>query len=89
MLFCFGQSPRVTPKSALGKTITYCRNQWTRLMVFLEDELLELYNNRSEHVIKPFVIVRKTGFPVIDLSNEDSYNSDLKNIAFRILKKLL
>jgi len=53
------QSPRVLPKSALGQAITYCKNQWSKLMVYLEDGRLEIDNNRSERSIKPFVIGRK------------------------------
>jgi len=53
------QTPRVLPKSALGKAIKYCRNQWDRLVVFLEDGRLEIDNNRAERSIKPFVIGRK------------------------------
>lgn len=53
------QRPRVLPKSALGQAITYCINQWERLVVFLEDGQLEIDNNRGERSIKPFVIGRK------------------------------
>lgn len=53
------QSPRVLPKSAFGQAINYCRNQWDKLMVFLQDGRLELDNNRGERSIKPFVIGRK------------------------------
>lgn len=53
------QTPRVLPKSALGQAIKYCRNQWDRLVVFLEDGRLEIDNNRAERSIKPFVIGRK------------------------------
>ena len=53
------QSPRVLPKSAFGKAISYCRNQWDKLEAFLKDGRLELDNNRSERSIKPFVIGRK------------------------------
>ncbi|MCM3742510.1 IS66 family transposase, partial [Oceanobacillus luteolus] len=42
------QTPRVLPKSALGQAIKYCRNQWDRLVVFLEDGRLEIDNNRAE-----------------------------------------
>lgn len=54
-----GQADRVLPKSALGQAITYCRNQWPKLLTFLQDGRLELDNNRSERSIKPFVIGRK------------------------------
>lgn len=53
------QTPRVTPKSALGQAIAYCRNQWDRLEGFMKDGRLEIDNNRSERSIKPFVIGRK------------------------------
>jgi transposase len=53
------QTPRVLPKSALGKAIQYCRNQWDKLEGFMKDGRLELDNNRSERSIKPLVIGRK------------------------------
>ena len=53
------QTPRVTPKSALGQAIAYCRNQWDKLEGFMKDGRLEIDNNRSERSIKPFVIGRK------------------------------
>ncbi|TRM13138.1 IS66 family transposase [Lentibacillus cibarius] len=53
------QTPRVLPKSALGKAIKYCRNQWERLEAFLKDGRLEIDNNRAERSIKPFIIGRK------------------------------
>lgn len=49
----------VLPKSALGTAITYCRNQWPKLIRFLEDGRLEIDNNRAERSIKPFVMGRK------------------------------
>ena len=53
------QSGQVLPKSTLGKTITYCLNQWDKLITFLEDGNLELDNNRAERSVKPFVSGRK------------------------------
>lgn len=53
------QKQKVLPKSALGQAITYCLNQWEKLVAFLEDGRLEIDNNRSERSIKPFVIGRK------------------------------
>lgn len=53
------QTPRVLPKSALGKAIKYCRNQWEQLEAFLVDGRLEIDNNRAERSIKPFVMGRK------------------------------
>ena len=51
--------PIVVPKSALGKAIGYCLNQWEKLGRFMEDGRLEIDNNRAERSIKPFVIGRK------------------------------
>jgi len=53
------QSQRVVPKSALGKAIQYCQNQWDKLEGFMKDGRLEIDNNRSERSIKPFIIGRK------------------------------
>jgi transposase len=47
------------PRSGLGTAVSYCRNQWPKLIAFLEDGRLEIDNNRSERSIKPFVIGRK------------------------------
>lgn len=47
------------PKSALGKALTYLKNQWQYLTNYLKDGRLELSNNRAERSIKPFVIDRK------------------------------
>jgi transposase len=52
-------TPKALPKSALGKAIKYCRNQWDKLEGFLQDGRLEIDNNRAERSIKPFVIGRK------------------------------
>lgn len=53
------KSKQVLPKSALGKAISYCKNQWKKLEAFLLDGRLEISNNRGEREIKPFVIGRK------------------------------
>lgn len=50
---------QVLPKSSLGQAITYCLNQWDKLVVYLQDGRLEISNNRGERAIKPFVIGRK------------------------------
>lgn len=53
------QRPRVLPKSAFGKAISYCFNQREKLLNFMCDGRLEFDNNRAERSIKPFVIGRK------------------------------
>ena len=49
----------VVTKSALGKAISYCQNQWHKLIRYLDDGNLTIDNNRAERAIKPFVIGRK------------------------------
>tara|TARA_R110001583_G_scaffold69896_4_gene198059 strand:+ start:1113 stop:2636 length:1524 start_codon:yes stop_codon:yes gene_type:complete len=49
----------VVKKSALGKAIGYCQNQWHKLIRYIEDGHLSIDNNRSERAVKPFVIGRK------------------------------
>lgn len=92
------QTPRVLPKSALGKAITYCRNQWKYLEGFLLDGRLELDNNRAERSIKSFVIGRKgwlfsntpkgakasaTMYSIVETAKENNLN------PYRYIKYLL
>lgn len=51
--------PAVLPKSLFGMAVNYGRQQWPKLICFLEDGRIELSNNRAERSIKPFVIGRK------------------------------
>lgn len=53
------ESSLALPKSKIGEAITYCINQWPKLIAFLADGRLEIDNNRAERSIKPFVIGRK------------------------------
>ena len=53
------QAVQALPKSALGQAITYCRNQWKKLIAYLLDGRLEISNNLSERTIKLVVIGRK------------------------------
>lgn len=52
-------STAVLPKSLFGLAVNYGRQQWPKLIRFLEDGRIELSNNRAERSIKPFVIGRK------------------------------
>lgn len=51
--------PGVPPKSLLGKALRYMRDQWPRLIVYLEDGRLEIDTNLVENAIRPFVVGRK------------------------------
>ena len=57
--FEFCETVETLPKSLTGKAISYAINQKESLMRYLENEKLEMTNNRAERVVKPFVIGRK------------------------------
>lgn len=58
-MWSWANSRTVAPKSALGKAMTYLREQWPYLCNYLLDGRLEISNNRAELSIKPFVIDQK------------------------------
>ena len=58
-MFVWANSRTAAPKSALGKALTYLKEQWPYLVNYLRDGRLEISNNRAERSIKPFVIDRK------------------------------
>ncbi|KER00938.1 IS66 family transposase [Photorhabdus temperata] len=47
------------PKSAIGTAITYALNQWSKLIVYLEDGHLSIDNHVTERDIRPFTTGRK------------------------------
>ena len=58
-MLAWANTRNAAPKAALGKALTYLKNQWTYLNNYLLDGRIELSNNRAERSIKPFVISRK------------------------------
>lgn len=50
---------RALPKSPLGEAVTYARNQWAALNVYVSDGRLAMDNNAAERAVKPFAIGRK------------------------------
>ena len=58
-MLAWANTRTAAPKSALGKALTYLKEQWPYLLNYLRDGRLELSNNRAERSIKPFVIDRK------------------------------
>ena len=58
-MLAWANTRSAAPKSALGKALTYLKNQWPYLNSYLLDGRIELSNNRAERSIKPFVISRK------------------------------
>jgi transposase len=53
------RSARSLPKSALGKAITYARNQWAALRRYVNDGRLTIDNNISERTLRLQAIGRK------------------------------
>lgn len=53
------EKPREPPKTALGKAMTYLKNQWPFLIGYLQDGRYPIDNNRVENAIRPFVVGRK------------------------------
>ena len=49
----------VLPKTKLGEAITYTLNRWTALLVYLENDFVEISNNGSERSMKPVVLSRR------------------------------
>ena len=47
------------PNSKMGQALTYFKNQWDRLSLFLEDPLLPLDNNISEQTMRKVALGRK------------------------------
>lgn len=47
------------PQSLLGKAIAYARNQWSRIVLYIEDGRLRPDNNLVENAIRPFAVGRK------------------------------
>jgi transposase len=52
-------SPRILPKSALGKALTYARNQRAALRQYVSDGRLTIDNNVSEQTLRILAIGRK------------------------------
>ena len=50
---------RVPKQSALGKAFHYTLGQWPKLERYLNDDRLDIDNNRAERAIRPFVVGRK------------------------------
>ena len=50
---------RYLPRSLMGKAIDYALNQWSSLLLFLEDGRLEIDNNLIENAIRPTAVGKK------------------------------
>ena len=50
---------KTPPQSLLGKAIAYSLNNWSQLIMYLEDGGIPIDNNPAERAIRPFTIGRK------------------------------
>jgi len=50
---------RYLPQSLMGKAIHYALNQWSALLLFLDDGRLEIDNNLVENAIRPTAVGKK------------------------------
>ena len=53
------QSPGVVPKRLLGKALTYLREQWSKLIRYVENGNWPITNNPCENSIRPFCVGRR------------------------------
>ena len=53
------QSPGVLPNSLLGKALTYLREQWPKLIRYIENGDWPISNNPCENSIRPFCVGRR------------------------------
>jgi transposase len=49
---------RALPRSAIGESLGYMRNQWTALQRYLSDGSIPIDNDQSERTIRPLVVGR-------------------------------
>jgi transposase len=54
-----GRTPHFEPHSAMGEALRYMRNQWPRLIAFLDDPLIPIHNNASEAALRIIALLRK------------------------------
>ena len=52
-------NPQVLPKSPLGKALSYARNQWPAMALYLEVAEAEIDNNSTEHGLRGVVLGRR------------------------------
>ena len=58
-MFTNKSANQVLPKSKVGEAISYCLNQWQKLIRYLDDGRLNIDNNRAEREAKHFAVGRK------------------------------
>jgi len=52
-------APLFEPKSPMGEALRYMKNQWSRLIAFLNDPHIPIHNNASESALRIVALIRK------------------------------
>jgi transposase len=52
-------APFFEPNSPMGDALRYMKNQWSRLIAFLDDPLVPMHNNASEAALRIVALLRK------------------------------
>jgi hypothetical protein len=61
----------VLPKDTFGKALTYLRNQFDHLLVYLDDGLVPIDNNLAEQLMKKVAISRKNSYDLLSTPRAD------------------
>jgi len=61
----------VMPKESFGKAITYIRNQFEHLLVYLDDGLMPIDNNETEQLMKQVALGRKNSYDLLSTPRAD------------------
>jgi len=61
----------VMPKEPFGQAITYLRNQFEHLLVYLDDGLLPIDNNETEQLMKQVALGRKNSYDLLSTPRAD------------------
>jgi transposase len=64
--------PTYEPSSAMGVALRYIKNQWPRLVAFIDDPLIPIHNNASEAALRIVALIRKNS---LFFGNEDAGRS--------------
>lgn len=73
-------APLFEPKSPMGEALRYMKNQWPRLIAFLDDPLIPIHNNASEAALRIIALLRK---------NSLFFGNDRAGRRFAILYSLI
>jgi len=71
---------RAPPESQIGKAMKYTLDNWSKLIRYIENGLLEIDNNLIENAIRPFAVGRKNW-----LFNDNNKGADASAILYSLI----